>query len=127
MVAGLNSTIAESHRKDDHYGFLGEQQLRFFAEKLRPYKESGVLRIAAVHHDPLHLGENEAARQDQKDFKGMLAPYLNLVAHGHIHEEQLGWLDANLPVLAIGSAGVKVAERPPEIPESVPDHSSLHR
>ena len=74
VIAGLNSTIAESHRKDDHYGFFGEQQLRFFAQKLWPYKESGVLRIAAVHHDPLNLGENEAARQDMKDFKGMLAP-----------------------------------------------------
>lgn len=115
VVAGLNSTIAESHRKEDHHGFHGEPQLRSFAEKLRPYRESGVLRIAAVHHDPLHLGENELARQDLKDLKGMLAPYLNMVVHGHIHEEQLGWLDSDIPVLAIGSAGVKVPERPPEI------------
>ncbi|WP_437289913.1 HipA N-terminal domain-containing protein [Sorangium sp. So ce406] len=116
VVAGLNSAIAESHRPEDHYGFVGEQQLRFFAGKLRPYKEQGFLRIAAIHHDPLHPGENDAARQDAKDLKGMLLPYLNLVVHGHLHEEQLGWLDNSVPVLGIGSAGVKVPERPPEVP-----------
>ncbi len=61
MVAGLDSVIAESHRPEDHYGFLGEPQLDFFAGKLRPYKERGWLRIGAVHHDLLHP-ENEAAR-----------------------------------------------------------------
>ncbi|WP_437679801.1 HipA N-terminal domain-containing protein [Sorangium sp. So ce131] len=116
VVAGLNSAIAEGHRPEDHYGFAGEQQLRFFAGKLRPYKEQGFLRIAAIHHDPLHPGENDAARQDAKDLKGMLRPYLNLVVHGHLHEEQLGWLDNDVPVLGIGSAGVKVPERPPEVP-----------
>lgn len=116
VVAGLNSAIAESHRPEDHYGLMGEQQLRFFAGKLRPYREQGFLRIAAIHHDPLHPGENEAARQDAKDFKRMLLPYLNLVVHGHLHEEQLGWLDNNVPILGIGSAGVKVPQRPPEVP-----------
>ncbi|KYF61282.1 hypothetical protein BE11_17105 [Sorangium cellulosum] len=116
VVAGLNSAIAESHRPEDHYGFVGEQQLRFFAGKLRPYKEQRFLRIAAIHHDPLHPGDNDAARQDAKDLRGMLQPYLNLVVHGHLHEEQLGWLDNNVPVLGIGSAGVKVPERPPEVP-----------
>ncbi|WP_437299044.1 HipA N-terminal domain-containing protein [Sorangium sp. So ce426] len=116
VVAGVNSAIAESHRPEDHYGFVGEQQLRFFAGKLRPYKEQGFLRIAAMHHDPLHPGEVEAAKQDAKDLKGMLRPYLNLVVHGHLHEEQLGWLDNDVPVLGIGSAGVKVPERPPEVP-----------
>ncbi|WP_437915656.1 HipA N-terminal domain-containing protein [Sorangium sp. So ce302] len=116
VVAGVNSAIAESHRPEDHYGFIGEQQLRFFAGKLRPYREQGFLRIAAIHHDPLHPGENDTARQDAKDLKGMLRPYLNLVVHGHLHEEQLGWLDNDVPVLGIGSAGVKVPERPPEVP-----------
>jgi len=32
------------------------------------------------------------ARQDAKDLRMRLLPYLNLVVHGHIHEEQLGWL-----------------------------------
>ncbi|MGK3965364.1 HipA N-terminal domain-containing protein [Sorangium sp. So ce118] len=116
VVAGLNSAMAESHRPEDHYGLVGEQQLRYFAGKLRPYREQGFLRIAAIHHDPLHPAENDAAKQDAKDLKGMLQPYLNLVVHGHLHEEQLGWLDNNVPVLGIGSAGVKAPERPPEVP-----------
>jgi hypothetical protein len=28
VVAGLNSTLRESHRDTDHYGHLGEAQLR---------------------------------------------------------------------------------------------------
>jgi HipA-like protein len=115
VVAGLDSVIAESHRPEDHHGFLGEPQLDFFAGKLRPYKERGWLRIGAVHHDPMHP-ESEEGRQDAKDLKGRLLPYLNLVVHGHIHEEQLGWPDNTVPALGIGSAGVKAPERPPEVP-----------
>lgn len=115
VVAGLNSAMAESHRGEDHYGFIGEQQLRDFAAKLRPYKEQGFLRIGAVHHDVLHP-ENPKAAQDLKDLKRILGPYLNVVLHGHIHEEQLGWFDNTVPSLGIGSAGVKAAARPPEVP-----------
>jgi HipA-like protein len=115
VVAALDSVIAESHRAEDHYGFIGEPQLDFFAGKLRPYKERGWLRIGAVHHDPMHP-ENDAARQDAKDLKGRLLPYLNVLVHGHIHEEQFQWHHSTAPVLGIGSAGVKVPERPPEVP-----------
>ena len=115
VVAGLNSTMADSHRKEDHYGFLGEHQLRAFAEKLRPYKEQGFLRIGAVHHDVLHP-QNDSARQDIKDLKRILGPYLNVVLHGHIHEEQVDWLDSTVPVLCIGSAGLKLEKRAPEVP-----------
>ena len=38
VVAGLNSTIRESHRAEDHYGYLGEPQLRWFADKLATYR-----------------------------------------------------------------------------------------
>lgn len=39
VVAGLNSTWRESHRSEDHYGWVGDRQLRWFAERLRTYKE----------------------------------------------------------------------------------------
>lgn len=48
VVAGLNSTMAESHRDGDHYGWLGEQQLRWFADRLADYRQRGWLRLAAV-------------------------------------------------------------------------------
>lgn len=120
VVAGLNSTIAESHRSEDHYGYLGEAQIRAMVAKLRPYQEQGYLRIAAVHHDLLQPPEgNERARQDLKDLKRMLGPYINLILHGHLHEEQLQWLDGAVPVLGIGSAGIKPSGRPPEVPNQV--------
>ena len=115
VVAGLDSTIADSHRADDHYGFLGEEQLKHFAGKLRMLQDQGFVRIAALHHDPTHP-EAEAARQDLKDLKRILAPYLNLVVHGHTHEDELNWLDNTIPILGVGSAGVQAAQRPAEVP-----------
>jgi 3',5'-cyclic AMP phosphodiesterase CpdA len=51
VVAGLNSTMHESHRDEDHYGWVGERQLRWFEEQLRPHVERGWLRIGVVHHN----------------------------------------------------------------------------
>lgn len=115
VVAGLNSTIADSHRADDHYGFLGELQLRHFAPKLRLAADQGLLRIAAIHHHPIHP-EGDPAKQDLRDLKRFLGPYLNLVVHGHIHEDELHWLDNTTPILGVGSAGVKAPQRPEEVP-----------
>lgn len=115
VVAGLNSTIADSHRADDHYGFIGEEQLRHFASELHLAADQGLLRIGAVHHPP-GRPESEAARQDLRDLKRFLGPYLNLVVHGHIHEDELDWLDNTTPVLGIGSAGVTAMLRPEEVP-----------
>lgn len=115
VVAGLDSTIADSHRDADHYGFLGEQQLRHFAGELRAAADVGLLRIAAIHHHPIYP-EGDSARQDLRDLKRFLGPHLNLVVHGHIHEDELTWLDNTIPVLGIGSAGVKIPQRPQEVP-----------
>ena len=51
VVAGQNSTMAESHRDDDHYGWVGEHQLKWFADRLAGYRAKGWLRLAAVHHN----------------------------------------------------------------------------
>lgn len=115
VIAGLNSTIADSHRAEDHYGFLGEPQLRQFAAKLRLAHDQGMFRIAAVHHHPIHP-EGDPAKQDLRDLKRILGPFLNLVVHGHIHEDELHWLDNTIPILGVGSAGVKAPQRPEEVP-----------
>ncbi|MGH8887758.1 MAG: pentapeptide repeat-containing protein, partial [Egibacteraceae bacterium] len=73
VVAGLNSTIAESHRDEDHYGSVGQAQLRWFAERLATFEERGWLRVGVVHHHPL---------RDAEDVERILAPRLNLVLHG---------------------------------------------
>lgn len=115
VVAGLNSVIAESHRAEDHHGFLGERQLRAFAEKLRPYKERGFLRVGVMHHDPFQR-PNARTEQDFKDLGRLLRPSLNLMLHGDVHEERLQWLWRDVPVFGIGSAAVGVAQRVPEVP-----------
>ncbi len=115
VVAGLDSAMVESHRPEDHHGFLGERQLRAFAEKLRPYKERGFLRIGVLHHDPLQRGTPKA-EADSRDLNRLLRPWLNLLLHGDVHEERLQWLYGNVPIFGVGSAAVGVDQRAPEIP-----------
>ncbi|MFD5082068.1 TIR domain-containing protein [Kitasatospora sp. NPDC058406] len=50
VVAGLNSSMAWSHRPDDRYGWLGPEQAAWFAQALRPYENDGWLRIGALRH-----------------------------------------------------------------------------
>jgi 3',5'-cyclic AMP phosphodiesterase CpdA len=51
VVAGLNSTMSESHRDEDHYGWIGEKQLRWFAERLMQAKERGWFRLGVVQRE----------------------------------------------------------------------------
>ncbi|MEU1309228.1 TIR domain-containing protein [Streptomyces cinnamoneus] len=52
VVAGLNSSMAYSHRPDDQYGLLGPEQAAWFAQALRPYEQEGWLRLGALRHPP---------------------------------------------------------------------------
>ena len=114
-VAGLNSAFAESHRENDHQAFVGEQQIREFAGKLKPYKERGFLRIGVMHHDPFDKRGGARVEQDQRDLRRWLVPELNLVLHGDIHEETLRYLDRDVPAIGVGSAAVGVDERGPDV------------
>ncbi|MBO0806477.1 MAG: pentapeptide repeat-containing protein, partial [Nocardiopsaceae bacterium] len=75
VVAGLNSTMAESHRPEDRYGWIGEAQATWFAERLRPRAADGWLRLAVVAHDPATLRDPPATA-------GLLGNRLNLLLHG---------------------------------------------
>lgn len=75
VIAGLNSTIAETHRPQDCHGMLGEAQAAWFAEQLRPFAEQGWLRLAAVGHDPGVLRDSPATAQ-------LLSGRVNLLLHG---------------------------------------------
>jgi len=117
VVAGMNSTIADSHRPEDHHGFLGEGQLRSFETKLVQARREGKLRLVAVHHDVMRTqAATDVTEQDARDFRRIAGPHANLVLHGHTHREDLEWLGPGQPVLCIGSAGVKGAERPADVP-----------
>ncbi|WP_031159923.1 TIR domain-containing protein [Streptosporangium roseum] len=77
VVAGLNSTMAMSHREEDRYGSVGEAQAAWFAERLRPFEEAGWLRIGAIAHPPA-----PAHLRDTTTLEHLLAGRLNLLLHG---------------------------------------------
>ena len=116
VVAGLNSTMGESHRPEDHYGLLGEAQLRAFQDRMAGFQAKGWLRIGLVHHNVLRRAtDDEENLRDADDLREILADSLNLLLHGHTHlgaDETLG----PLPVLSTGSAGLKKEQRPDEVP-----------
>ena len=119
VVAGLNSTMAESHRDADHYGWTGEHQLRWFAERLAGYRDRGWLRLAAVHHNALRGAVmDDENLHDAEDLDRLLGEtgLASLLLHGHTHDAKLHLLPSGLPVLSTGSAAVEAAARPTEVP-----------
>jgi WD40 repeat protein len=100
VVAGLNSTMAETHRPEDRFGWLGEAQAAWFAEHLRPYAERGWLRVGAVAHDPGLMRDAQATGQ-------LLGSRLSLLLHGTSGRQQAtdpGALTFSLP--RPGSSGI---------------------
>ncbi|GAA0392469.1 hypothetical protein GCM10009530_49710 [Microbispora corallina] len=98
VVAGLNSTIAMSHREEDDHGFVGEAQAAWFAERLRQY--DGWLKVGAVAHPPPGL-------RDAGTLERLLGSRLDLLLHGRDPRrgpEDLWELDGLpcLPALAPG-------------------------
>jgi WD40 repeat protein len=87
VVAGLNSTIGDSHREDDHYGWLSEAQATWFAQWLRSYEQSDWFRLGVMAHAPgprTDYGDLviEDALRDRTTFNRLVAPMLNLVVSG---------------------------------------------
>lgn len=116
VVAALNSTMAESHKDDSHYGEVGERQLRWFAEKLVTYRDRGWFRIGVVHHNVMRGAiDDEENLRDADLFKQIVGPLLNVVLHGHTHKDGLDWIDTNVPILSTGSAALKATARPEEV------------
>ncbi|MEV4416678.1 pentapeptide repeat-containing protein [Catellatospora sp. NPDC049609] len=119
VVAGLNSTMAESHRPGDHYGWLTERQVRWFAERLRAYRELGWLRLGAVHHNVAQgCADDEENLRDADLLDRVLGSshLLNLLLHGHPHSGLPHLLTSGLLTLATGGAAVAPADRPAEVP-----------
>ncbi|MGH3718365.1 MAG: TIR domain-containing protein [Pseudonocardiaceae bacterium] len=85
-VAGLNSTMALTHRPDDDYGSIGDAQAAWFAKRLRPFEESGWLRVGFLRHDPdpggRPAGADPALLRDAGTLDRLLGPRLSLLLHG---------------------------------------------
>lgn len=115
VVAGLNSTIHESHREDDHYGWLGERQLTWFRDRLRDRSSS--FRVAAIHHNVMRQAvRDDENLRDAEDMRRLLSSQLNLILHGHRHESGFEMWAPNLPILSTGSAAVAKECRGDEVP-----------
>ncbi|MGH4024393.1 MAG: NACHT domain-containing protein, partial [Pseudonocardiaceae bacterium] len=111
--------MTESHRDADHYGCVGERQLRWFAERLARYRDQGWLRLGAVHHNAVRraVADDENLR-DADDLDRWLGQsgLVNLLLHGHTHDGRLYRLSSGLLALSTGSAAVTALTRPQEVP-----------
>jgi len=82
-VAGLNTTMAMSHRPEDDYGEVGSAQAAWFAERMGAYAELGWLRLAAGHQPPLDgAGHDTRTRRDATNLDLTLGRHLNLLVAG---------------------------------------------
>ena len=119
VVAGLNSTIAESHLETDHYGWVGEHQLRWFADRLADYRSRGWLRLGAVHHNVVRGAQcDDENLRDADDLDRILGQpgLVNLLLHGHTHDGRVHRLPSGLIAVSTGSAAVSASARPAEVP-----------
>ncbi|MGH3766849.1 MAG: TIR domain-containing protein [Pseudonocardiaceae bacterium] len=89
VIAGLNSTINDSHRDDDHYGWIGESQATWFAQRLRPFEQAQWMRVGVIRHAPSASGAPNAMRdtgllRDTGTFDRLVSQRLNLLLHGPV-------------------------------------------
>jgi WD40 repeat protein/3',5'-cyclic AMP phosphodiesterase CpdA len=85
VVAGLNSSLAGSHREDDDYGWLGEAQAAWFSEQLSAFEQAGWLRIGVMRHMPSLDGASPretAMLRDTGTLDRLLGRRLSLLLHG---------------------------------------------
>jgi WD40 repeat protein len=78
VVAGVNTTLAISHRDEDRYGVIEHEQAAWFAHRLREYEDAGWLRVGLMRHPPSGAG----GLRDSAIFSRLVAPRLNLLVHG---------------------------------------------
>lgn len=110
VVAGMNSTMAASHRPEDDYGELGEAQAAWFVERLRPLEQAEWLRLGVLNHDPTPGGRlpgpNPVLLRDAEMFDRLLGGHLNLVLHGPgPGGTRLDVLDSGLPAASGAGPG----------------------
>jgi WD40 repeat protein len=103
VLAGVNSTMAENHLDDSHFGFVGEQQYRWFSDRFE--ESSASWKLAVLHHNIIRLSTgNDDPLTDSNDFIRYLGPHTAVVLHGHLHNQKMDRLPTGTLVLAAGSA-----------------------
>ncbi len=109
-IAGLNSTMSATHRPEDDYGWIGEEQAAWFAKRLRSFEESGWLRVGIIRHDPDPgggaVGSDPALLRDAGTLDRLLGSRLNLLLHGPgPGGTSIGLLGSGLPVVPATGPG----------------------
>ncbi len=112
LVLGLNSCVRESHRDNDHYGWLGRQQVKEAMEWVESEDpDHAYARVAVMHHNLVRGSTNDEENlRDWDEVSGLLTRFVDVVLHGHRHEmfrQRLGNLEGDeLLVFGAGSAGL---------------------
>lgn len=109
VVAGFNSTLAMSHRREDEHGQIGAVQAAYFARALRGYEQDGWLRVGLLAHavSATERGARSAPMfvRDAQQFDQLLGG-LNLLVHGStVRGPQLGALSPNVPLVPPAANG----------------------
>lgn len=115
VVAGLNSTMAMSHRQADDRGEVGQAQARWFADRLAGYERAGWFRLAVGHHPPLAADRVHSAKAaDAYGVDLILGAHVNLLlaAHGHGAPSSDGPLPA-VPTRLPRSGTTLISAHPP--------------
>jgi WD40 repeat protein len=109
-VAGLNSTLAQTHLSDGQPGSLGEQQVDWFARHMAAYERTGHLRIGVVGHAPTEGIEPSAwMLSDTSTLDEVLGPHLNLLLHSETSDSgQVVELPSGLAVVAPPAGGTQL-------------------
>ncbi|KUN01666.1 hypothetical protein AQI95_30345 [Streptomyces yokosukanensis] len=125
VVAGLNSSMAYSHRRDDQYGLIGREQAAWFAQALRPHETEEWLRIGVVRHFPgaarPAVGVRRAGApgtaaldgagplRDTEVLTRLTAPRLHLLLHGPADsgaaQHDLATAAGEVPLIGTGRPG----------------------
>ena len=116
VVAGINTTMADSHRTQDHYAMAGEHQLRWFEGRLARYRQDGWLRLAALHHLPVRNAESDGGSdtrvsaehglRDADDFDRILgrSGLISLALSGTSRDGGITRLSSGLVTVSSGGA-----------------------
>ena len=114
VVAGINTTMADSHRAEDHYAMAGEHQLGWFGGRLTRYQQDSWLRLAALHHIPVHDAKPDCHTQvpaeqglrDADDFDRILgrSGLISLALNGTSRPVGIDRLSSGLITLSPGGA-----------------------
>ncbi|MBM2622843.1 hypothetical protein JIG36_45815 [Actinoplanes sp. LDG1-06] len=84
VVAGFNSTIRLSRHDGDERGLLTRPQIEDLADRLRPYRDEGWLRLGVVHHNPARADQAEQSLEDAHELGQVFDDELiSVILHGH--------------------------------------------